>query len=64
MCIWIDATDPRNQLRVFGMSLLERQLHAIIEADLTPAEVCIEIPAESPQAQALPPSVSQHPQTG
>ena len=59
MRIWIDATDPRSQLRVFGMTLLERQLQAISEAKLNPTEVCIAVPqategVENSNAAALP----------
>lgn len=51
MRIWIDATDPRSQLRVFGMTLLERQLQAIGQAELSPTEVCISV---SQDTAALP----------
>lgn len=44
MRIWIDATDPRSELQVFGMTLLERQLHTIIQAGLEPTEVCVGLP--------------------
>ena len=47
--VWIDATSPQGALSVFGMSLLERQLRTIIEAGLTPSEVCACLP-EAPLA--------------
>ena len=59
MRIWIDATDLRSQLRVFGMSLLERQLQTISQAELNPTEVCISVPQDTaplplPQLSHLP----------
>ncbi len=57
MRIWIDATDPRSQLCVFGMSLLERQLQALREARLSPTEVCIAVPQDTaplPRLEHLP----------
>ncbi len=59
MRIWIDATDPRSQLCVFGMTLLERQLRAISQAALNPTEVCIAVPQDTappslPQLERLP----------
>ena len=47
MRIFIDATDPCSQLRVFGMTLVERQLQAISEAQLAPTEVCIAVPQDA-----------------
>lgn len=55
--IWIDATDPRSQLCVFGMSLLERQLQALRQAELSPSEVCIAVSQDTaplPQLGQLP----------
>ena len=68
MRIWIDATDPRSQLRVFGMTLLERQLQAVSEAKLNLTEVCIAVPqatggAENAEAETflpLPQSLVEH----
>lgn len=54
MQIWIDATDPRSTLTIFGMTLLERQLHAIVEAGLKPTAVCVALPAGTPGAPLLP----------
>jgi len=48
MRIWIDATDSRSFLEVFGMTLLERQLHTISAAGLTPTEVVIELLSDAP----------------
>jgi phosphatidylglycerophosphate synthase len=33
MRIWIDATGPESRLRIFGLTLVERQLRAIAEAE-------------------------------
>lgn len=54
MRIWIDATDPRSELQVFGMTLLERQLHTIIQAGLEPTEVCVGLPPGTPHVPLLP----------
>jgi hypothetical protein len=52
--ILIDATDPRSLLEVFGMTLLERQLHSIASAGLAPTEIHI----------ALAPGASEPPSLG
>jgi phosphatidylglycerophosphate synthase len=54
--IWIDATDPRSELQLFGMTLLERQLHSIIEAGLTPTAIDIVLPS----GVATPSFLSDH----
>ncbi|MGH7966931.1 MAG: CDP-alcohol phosphatidyltransferase family protein [Candidatus Binatia bacterium] len=54
MQIWIDATNPHSALKIFGMTLLERQLHAIVEAGLKPTEVCVALPAGASGAPPLP----------
>jgi len=60
MRIWIDATEGKGALRLFGMSLLERVLRGIREAGLAPAAVRVELsPGASPSlpddlAKALP----------
>ena len=56
MRIWIDATNPRSELRLFGMTLLERQLHTLLEAGLEPAEVYVQLAAETTSAPALLPA--------
>ena len=55
MRIWIDATNPRSELRLFGMTLLERQLHTLLEAGLEPAEVYVQLAAETTSAPSLLP---------
>lgn len=52
--IWIDATNPQSEIRVFGMSLLERQLRTILQAQITPSDVCILIPSGSAPPPSLP----------
>lgn len=52
--IWIDARDPRCSERVFGMSLLERQLRGLLEAHLELDEVRIERAADSPSIPMIP----------
>ncbi len=56
MRIWIDATNPRSELRLFGMTLLERQLHTLLEAGLEPAEVYVQLAAETTSLPALLPA--------
>lgn len=56
MRIWIDATNPRSELRLFGMTLLERQLHTLLEAGLEPAEVYVQLAAETTNLPALLPA--------
>ena len=50
MRIWIDATDSRSLLEVFGMTLIERQLRTIAAAGIKPTEVVIELPPDSSSA--------------
>lgn len=57
MRIWIDATDSRSLLQVFGMTLIERQLRTITAAGIEPTEVMIELPPDSSSA-ILPPDLT------
>ena len=52
MHIWIDATNPRSELRIFEMTLLEQQLHTLRKAGLEPVEVYIQLASET---TSLPP---------
>ncbi len=54
MRIWIDATHSQSKLTIFGMTLLERQLHTISEAGLEPTVVYIELPAGKDTLPTLP----------
>jgi phosphatidylglycerophosphate synthase len=54
--IWIDATNPSSRLRIFGMTLLERQLHTIIEAGLDPNEVYVQLSSETANLPSLLPA--------
>ena len=56
MRIWIDATSPSSRLRIFGMTLLERQLHTLLEAGLEPAEVYVQLASETTDLPALLPA--------
>jgi phosphatidylglycerophosphate synthase len=55
--VWIDATDPCAALPLFGMPLLERQLRALIEAGIDPADVRVELPTGGRDAASVPPDV-------
>jgi len=46
--IWIDATLQDHSIRVFGMTLLERLLHAVRAADAALEEVRVELPGGVP----------------
>jgi len=52
--IWIDATDPRSGLEVFGMTLLERQLRTVVASGLKPTEVRIELAPDTSAVPSLP----------
>lgn len=52
--IWIDATYQGPSLRVFGMTLLERLLHAVRTADSELTEVRVELPGSVPVPSGLP----------
>lgn len=56
MHIWIDATNPSSRLRIFGMTLLERQLRALLEAGLEPAEVYVQLAPETANLPSLLPT--------
>lgn len=56
MHIWIDATNPSSQLRIFGMTLLERQLRALLEAGLETAEVYVQLAPETANLPSLLPT--------
>lgn len=53
MRILINATDPASRLVVFGMTLLERQLYAILSAGLTPTEIYIALDPGAPEPPPL-----------
>lgn len=55
--VWIDATDPRSELPVFGMSLLERQLRTLLAAGLKPSDVHIEVPSGTRRHTVVPPDL-------
>ncbi len=54
--IWIDATNPRSELRIFGMTLLEQQLHTLREAGLEPVEVYVQLASETTSLPSLLPA--------
>ena len=56
MRIWIDATNPRSEIRIFGMTLLERQLRTLLEAGLDPAEIYVQLAAETTNLPSLLPA--------
>ena len=53
LSVWIDATQPACELRVFGMTLLERLLRTLIQNGGELREVRVELPAGAAPA-ALP----------
>jgi len=52
--IWIDATMPGSEIRVFGMTLLERLLRALTQTGASPSEVRVELAAGAPIPASLP----------
>lgn len=46
--VWIDATRPQSGLDVFGLSLLERHLRALLHAKIPLEEVRIEVSGDVP----------------
>lgn len=55
MRIWIDATSPSCELRIFGMTLLERQFHTLFEAELQPTDVYVQLASETAHLSTLLP---------
>lgn len=56
MRIWIDATSPSCELRIFGMTLLERQFHTLFEAEMQPTAVYVQLASETTHLSTLLPS--------
>lgn len=56
MRIWIDATNPSCELCIFGMTLLERQFHTLLEAEMQPTAVYIQLASETAHLSTLLPS--------
>ncbi len=56
MHIWIDATNPRSELRIFEMTLLEQQLHTLREAGLEPVEIDVQLASETTNLPSLRPA--------
>lgn len=54
--IWIDATNPRSELRIFEMPLLEQQLHTLREAGLEPVDVYVQLASETTSLPSLLPA--------
>lgn len=54
MRIWIDATQQDTSIRVFGMTLLERLLHAVRTADTHVTEVRVELAEGGRMPRDLP----------
>jgi phosphatidylglycerophosphate synthase len=54
MRIWIDATQQDRSVRVFGMTLLERLLHAVQASGAELAEVRVELAGGVPEPSDLP----------
>ena len=48
LSVWIDATQPACELRVFGMTLLERLLRGLMQTSGELREVRVELPAGAP----------------
>ena len=54
MSVWIDATQPACELRVFGMTLLERLLRTLLQNGGELREVRVELPAGAAPPAGLP----------
>jgi len=54
LSVWIDATQPACELRVFGMTLLERLLRTLLQSGGPLREVRVELPAGAPAPATLP----------
>jgi phosphatidylglycerophosphate synthase len=52
--VWIDATQPGREIRIFGMTLLERLLRALCETGAPLHEVRVEVPSGSSLPDGLP----------
>lgn len=54
LAVWIDARSPAARIRVFGMTLIERLLRALLEAGLAPDVLHIEQAAGDALEDAIP----------
>jgi phosphatidylglycerophosphate synthase len=52
--IWIDATMPGSEMRMFGMTLLERLLRGLLQTGATFSEVRVELADGAPIPASLP----------
>jgi phosphatidylglycerophosphate synthase len=58
MIVWIDAAAPAARLRVFGLTVTERHLQALLRLEPKPSKVIIDGGSHEPAAFGIPAAVS------
>ena len=54
MMVWIDAASPAARLQVFGLTVTERHLQALLRLDPKPSKVIIEVGSKDPAELRIP----------
>ncbi|HET6621610.1 MAG TPA: CDP-alcohol phosphatidyltransferase family protein [Dongiaceae bacterium] len=54
MLVWIDAASPAARLTVFGLTVTERHLQALMRLDPKPAQVIIDVGSKDPADLRIP----------
>ena len=48
MLVWIDAAQPAARLQVFGLTVTERHLQALMRLEPKPTQVIIDVGSKDP----------------
>jgi len=54
MMVWIDAASPAARLKVFGLTVTERHLQALLRLETKPARIVIDTGSQEPAALGIP----------
>lgn len=58
MMVWIDASAPAARLKVFGLTVTERHLQALLRLEPKPSKIIIDTGATDPAELKIPASVT------
>ncbi|MBL9034908.1 MAG: CDP-alcohol phosphatidyltransferase family protein [Rhodospirillaceae bacterium] len=59
MMVWIDAASPAARLKIFGLTVTERHLQALLRLDPKPSRIVIDTGAHEPAALGIPAEVTR-----
>src|SRR5215470_10403439 len=54
MLVWIDAAHPAARLKVFGLTVTERHLQALMRLEPKPTQVIIDVGSKDPAELRIP----------